>query len=61
MYIHEEDPEVTNGIVNYGSITNYNSIQIYGILTGKHLLLKPNSTFTSYKGSEWDEISLGTN
>jgi hypothetical protein len=61
MYIHEEDPEVTNGIVNYGSITNYNSIQIYGVFTGKHLLLKPNSTFTSFKGSEWDEISLGTN
>jgi hypothetical protein len=59
MYIHSENPVVNNGIINYGTITNYNSIQVYGVFTGNHLVLKPNSTFTSFIGGQWDEISLG--
>lgn len=61
MYAHAEDPEVESGIVNYGSIINHNSINIFGSFTGPHIVLKSNSTFTSFIGNQWDEISIGSN
>lgn len=61
MYIQPGDPEVNNGIVNYGSFSNHASIQIFGMLSGHHLILKPNSIFRSFQGGQWDEISFGIN
>ncbi|GLR15968.1 hypothetical protein GCM10007940_05830 [Portibacter lacus] len=58
MYMHEPDPNLNAGIVNYGIIENHRGINIYGEFQIGPLVLKANSTFTTKATGQYDRINI---